>query len=200
MFAYCNNNPIVFADSTGYALFPTSKVMSDCHGCGSAGYGSTSVSSPGLLVGARAVVVAAKEILTGIANISEAIAATQVVKHLTGPHSVYVLYDEQNDSVEYVGRTTCVPARKAAHKRNPFRGDFRFIEVASNIPYFAARGLEQTLMLYYHTLNTSDKKNNQINGIRLNNDFLKDYIWAAKDIMGYAWNQVSNEVLYWAGI
>ena len=55
-------------------------------------------------------------------------------------------------------------------------------------------------MLYYHTLNTSDKKNNQINGIRLNNIFLKDYIWAAKDIMGYAWNQVSNEVLYWAGI
>lgn len=71
--------------------------------------------------------------------------------------------------------------------------------LADNLSYEAARGVEQTYMLYHHTINTQNKMNNQINGISPNNKKLGIYMEAAKGALGYAWNQVSNEVLYWTG-
>lgn len=39
--------------------------------------------------------------------------------------------------------------------------------------------------------------NNQINGINPFNPKLGVYKEAAVGMLGYAWNQVSNEILYW---
>ena len=63
----------------------------------------------------------------------------------------------------------------------------------------AARGVEQAYMLYYHTINTKNAMNNQINGISPHNVQKDVYLKAAEGALGYAWNQVSNEVLYWIG-
>lgn len=53
------------------------------------------------------------------------------------------------------------------------------------------------VMAYYHTINTANKMNNQINGINPFNPKLGVYKEAAVGMLGYAWNQVSNEILYW---
>lgn len=54
-------------------------------------------------------------------------------------------------------------------------------------------------MLYYHTLNTANKMNNQINGIGPKNPNGPKYVAAAEGFIKYAENQISNEILYWIG-
>ena len=54
-------------------------------------------------------------------------------------------------------------------------------------------------MSYYHTLNTTNKMNSQINGISPFNPGLGIYKKVAIGMLGYAWNKVSNEILYWTG-
>ncbi|NDO51810.1 hypothetical protein FMM75_22425 [Lachnospiraceae bacterium MD335] len=56
--------------------------------------------------------------------------------------------------------------------------------------------MEQTAMLYYHTLHTA-KGLNKINGISPKNKLAETYIAAAKGIAGYVTNQISNEILDW---
>ena len=70
---------------------------------------------------------------------------------------------------------------------------------ASDLSAEAARGIEQIEMLYYHTLNTSNKINNQINGISPNNKNLLKYMEAGRGALKYTENQISNEILYWTG-
>ena len=62
--------------------------------------------------------------------------------------------------------------------------------------YEEARGLEQTAMLYYHTLKTA-KGLNKINGISPSNKRVKIYMEEAKGVAGYITNQISNEILDW---
>lgn len=129
--------------------------------------------------------------------IAVAIKETQKSNDESGNYYVYVLMDVSKN-VQYVGRTKDPVARKNAHKANPFRKGLDFTIVASDLSYEQARGLEQTLMLYYHTLNPGNQTNNQINGISYNNDAKDIYIKKAEGILGYLWNQVSNDVLSWA--
>ena len=60
------------------------------------------------------------------------------------------------------------------------------------LTYDQARGLEQLLMVYYHTLNALNPANNQINGIRANNPKFRHYIDSANALFE---NIISNEVL-----
>ncbi|MBQ7326272.1 MAG: hypothetical protein IJW93_02205 [Clostridia bacterium] len=60
-----------------------------------------------------------------------------------------------------------------------------------------ARGVEQYYMLLYHTINTANPANNQINGISLKNPKLNIY---SKAVFDYFENQVSNEFLNWLGV
>ena len=84
--------------------------------------------------------------------------------------NVYLLYDEETDQIEYVGRTNNLAARKDAHKsKYSSRKDLEMIPIAKNISYGAARGLEQWAIEYYNTYNPvrfgGNAYNNQINGI-----------------------------------
>jgi len=101
------------------------------------------------------------------------------------------------DIVQYVGRTINVENRKKAHERNPFRAGLRMEILQSNLTLLEARVIEQACMAYYHTLNTADKMNNQINSLS------PQYWGAAKEValgvLDYGWNQVTNEILYWIG-
>ena len=58
--------------------------------------------------------------------------------------------------------------------------------------YYAS---EQAGMAYYHTINTVDKMNNQINSIAP--QYWGVYKELAKGVLDYGWNQMTNEILYW---
>ena len=113
-------------------------------------------------------------------------------------HTVYFLVDESG-TVQYVGRTTNSSARERAHSANPFRKHLRFEIFRSNLTAEEARGLEQILMIHYHTLNIKNKANNQINGISPYNPQLAQYMTAARTLLQYIENQITNEALYWMG-
>ena len=113
------------------------------------------------------------------------------------PHTVYGLEDAEH-KIQYVGRTTDLVARTAAHNANPARAGLKVVIFKEGLTYEEARGIEQTYMKYHHTINTKNAMNNQINGISKRNiEKAKNYLKAAKGKLGYEWNRVSNEVLYW---
>lgn len=121
-------------------------------------------------------------------------AESTLKKKANEKHIVYGLKDS-SENIQYVGRTKQITARKNAHQANPARKELKMIILADNLSYEEARGIEQVYMLYYHTINTKNAMNNQINGISPYNKKLGSYLETAKGALGYLWNQVSNEVL-----
>ena len=95
-------------------------------------------------------------------------------------------------TVQYVGRTKNIEARKKAHANSNARGHLTMHIFRKNLTYDQARGLEQLLMVHYHTLNALNPANNQINGIRANNPKYRHYIDSANALFE---NIISNEVL-----
>ena len=85
-----------------------------------------------------------------------------------------------------------IEARKKAHANSNARGHLTMHIFRKNLTYDQARGLEQLLMVYYHTLNALNPTNNQINGIRANNPKYRHYIDSANALFE---NIISNEVL-----
>ncbi len=111
-------------------------------------------------------------------------------------NSVYVLKDD-NGAVQYVGRTKNVEKRRVAHNANKARAGLRMEVIASGLNLPEARALEQAGMAYHHTLNTSNKMNNQINSIAPK--YWGVFKEVAIGVLNYGWNQMSNEILYWTG-
>ena len=99
--------------------------------------------------------------------------------------------------MQYVGRTNNVSKRRAAHNVNPFRSGLEMEVIASGLNLAEARALEQSGMAYYHTINTANKMNNQINSVSPN--YWSIYKDLALGVLDYGWNQMSNEILYWTG-
>ena len=75
--------------------------------------------------------------------------------------------------------------------------DSKMEVIASGLNLPESRALEQAGMAYYHTINTANKMNNQINSVS------PKYWGAFKELalgtLNYGWNQMSNEILYWTG-
>lgn len=69
--------------------------------------------------------------------------------------------------------------------------------IASNLTFAEARALEQAGMEYYHTINTENRMNNQINGIASSK--WKKFKEVARGALEYEWNRMTNEILYWTG-
>lgn len=145
---------------------------------------------------APALAVAGGGIIGGISAVTSAVAEKTVEKTAKRNHSVYVLKDDTG-TVQYVGRTTDVAKRAKAHEANPARAGLKPEVIQPNLNYVQARAVEQAAMAYYHTINTANKMNNQINVINPFNPKLGVYKEAVVGMLGYAWNQVSNEILYW---
>ena len=211
MFIYCENNPVNRLDLEGHfweavwngfvqsieqvgGVFAAAAGISQLDGPlpGLADLAGLAIAGGALLFCAGAAAVA------GIKNAAGS-AKKASDKKEEKIYTVYVLKDPAG-AVQYVGRTKNPGTRKNAHEANPARKNLLFVEEVSNLNYYEARGLEQTYMLYYHTINTANKMNNQINGISLKNPQLQRYLTAAEGALGYMWNQVSNEVLNWAGL
>ena len=111
-------------------------------------------------------------------------------------NSVYVLKDE-NGTVQYVGRTNNVAKREIAHRANPARAGLKMEVIASGLSLPEARALEQAGMAYYHTINTANKMNNQINSV--SPKYWGTFKELALGVLDYGWNQMTNEILYWTG-
>ncbi len=103
--------------------------------------------------------------------------------------NVYLLYDFKTRQIEYVGRTKNLLTREQFHGNSSTRGHLTMIPIAENIPYEAARGLEQMGIDYYNTYNPvkygGNAYNNQINGISPVNP-LRVFFYA--DAIPYALN------------
>ncbi len=102
-------------------------------------------------------------------------------------YSVYKLVDDDNN-VQYVGRTGNVAKTIYRHGHNPYRKDLTLEVIHSGLSYEQSRGLEQHYINYYRTLNKLNPKNNQINGVRKKNKRYEIYMKAAGEYI----SQVSS--------
>ena len=224
LFVYAFNNPIMFSDYTGnWPSLSTICAVVAVAACvvavgalcvATAGLASVAVAGGGtaliatattttaLGVASTAVKVAAVATAAAVTAKTAEDTAEQVKQQVSSTksvsHTVYALVDSEG-TVQYIGRTVNPATREAAHKANPNRADLTFTILATGLDYDTARGMEQSLMLYYHTLNTANKMNNQINGIGPKNPNGPKYVAAAEGFIKYAENQISNEILYWIG-
>ena len=178
MFAYCENNPVNLSDNSG-------------HEAVAIGVGAI----VGLVVAVAVVSYAATKFIGSIVS-EKSKTADRAARKNEKNNSVYILKDDKG-VVQYVGRTNNVVRRKAAHRANPDRAELEFEVIASELSLQEARALEQAGMVYYHTLSTAQKMNNQINGVA------PKYWGAFKEIalgvLKYRENVMTNEILYWAG-
>ena len=214
MFAYCFNNPVNMSDSTGnwsklstvfavvaVAAVAVAAVAVTIASCGAAAPVLAAAGSAAISTGAAATAtsVATGAMIVAGTSATAAVAASAVSEKTSRRNnSVYVLKDDDG-TVQYVGRTTNVSKREKAHQANPNRAGLKLEVIQPNLNYAQARAVEQAAMAYYHTINTANKMNNQINGISQSNPKMGVYKEAAAGMLNYAWKQVSNEILYWTG-
>ena len=180
LFAYCLNNPVNRFDDTGCMSRPKAQELTL----------NSTYDGVGIAVG----VVFAIAFSQTISQMSEVDSDGQKIS--INNHTVYLLKDESGE-VQYVGRTKNVEKRKVAHEANPERKGLDMEIVASNLTLAEARALEQSGMLYYHTINTANKMNNQINGVA--EKFWDFYKLVAIGTLEYAENQLTNAILCWLG-
>ena len=177
LFSYCFNNPVNMSDASG--AWPSwSQIFT--------GIAIAAVATGAMFIaGASATAAVTTGIIEKTAKKSE-----------ERNNSVYVLKDD-NGAVQYVGRTKNVEKRRVAHNANKARAGLRMEVIASGLNLPEARALEQAGMAYHHTLNTSNKMNNQINSIAPK--YWGVFKEVAIGVLNYGWNQMSNEILYWTG-
>ena len=191
MYAYCGNDPVNRLDPQGtfWACFFGDDTDTHFNGDRGSLGGTSSLGSALLAAGVCAGVLwyASNRQSNSLAGV-DTIEKTNL---RSKSYTVYVLVDAQR-TVQYVGRTTNLPARELAHKSS-HRSALHLKIIEENLTYSQARALEQTLMLYYHTLNRSNPINNQINGVSIRK--WPYYRLVAIDFLKYWENQLSNELL-----
>lgn len=147
-------------------------------------------------LGVATVAIKVAVVATAAGAISDTVEQKVEEKTTQQNNSVYVLKDE-NGTVQYVGRTNNVAKREIAHRANPARAGLKMEVIASGLSLPEARALEQAGMAYYHTINTANKMNNQINSV--SPKYWGTFKELALGVLDYGWNQMTNEILYWTG-
>jgi RHS repeat-associated protein len=216
LYAYCVNDPINRTDPSGnlstkwkniltivavaaIVVAVVALTVSTC-GAGTAvlAGGIELTFGIGVLTAGTALNVATIATVVGLAATVAVSVAEAKKTNSENNHTVYTLIDDSG-TVQYVGRTNDPTTREKAHKRNPARTNLKYKTVASGLSKSEARGLEQILMLEYHTKNTLNSMNNQINGISPKSSGLRVLMLAGMGAAKYLENQVSEICLDWTG-
>ena len=214
-FAYCGNCPINRVDYTGEswlgialtcfavaAVCVAAVAFAPAVAVAAAGVGIATTTSAVITAS-----IAVGTIATGAGIYASAKHASQAKSTISSSksydvlprnHTVYGLVDS-NGNTQYIGRTTNPERRQASHANNSYRSHLTFVPIATGLNAIEARGVEQIQMMYHHTINTSNKMNNQINGISPFNPNLPMYMAAGRGALSYLENKISNEILYWTG-
>lgn len=225
MYAYAFCNPVMYSDYTGnwpklsliftviaVTAIAVAAVAATVATCGAAAPAlalasgsiasscvaastATAAAAVATAVATDAMIVAGVSTAAGIAS---AVAERKIERRAQGNNTVYKLVDADGQA-QYIGRTTNIEARERAHKRSTYRGGLKMEIIATDLDYYEARGLEQIAMLECHTINTSNRMNNRINGISPHNRKLALYMEAGRGVAGYLDNVISDEILYWTG-
>ena len=191
LYTYCSNNPVGKLDKYGNVA----AIAGSLYG----GLAASAGSAIGAIFSAFGWGAVAGAIAYGIYKASKSIADTKVTtsfdikekkKSCDDRHNVYILVDDKS-RVQYVGRTTDLQARKNRHHNTDAKRDLTMVTIAKNICYEEARGLEQSLILKYNTLENSpgNYRNNRINGVSRNNDN-KDIYMNSVNLDNY-WNNLT---------
>lgn len=115
-------------------------------------------------------------------------------------YTVYVLREKNSDglkgTVRYVGRTKNRERREKEHLKDPIKGKLSFDPLFdSNLTLEEARGVEQILMIAYHTRNSfAEPGLNMRNGIGLGNPLLGKFMESGKNILA---NIAEDEIRNW---
>ena len=191
LYSYCENNPINRTDSDGNIAGAIVSGIAALGTVGTAIVGGLIVG--GLYLATREIV---KSVVVTATDLKSLVSSKPKTKEQQGIHNVYVLTDKNNNQkVEYVGRTTDVELRKKQHKTGP-KKDLEMVVILENASKELARGTEQGLIEYYETLNRGDSRNwnNKIRGVNpLNPNFEKymkstfDYLGEEIYVGGYKW-------------
>ena len=205
MFAYCLNNPVMYADDGGTwpslsQVFAAVAVAAATVAVVAACVATAGAAAPALITvagtvvnttavaGAAAAVAGEAAAVAGAAFTAAAVA--KKVEQRQKSYTVYFLGDETG-TIQYVGRVTDSGYRQRMAYHEATRGltpQYAY----SGLTYEEARGLEEIGMVECHTLNKNNPVNNQIHGISGTNKKARTYIDAA---LGYLSNRAENTLL-----
>ena len=199
MYAYCNNNPVVFSDSSGcYIDFGYDPEIGPPLGWGYAGLGGSAagVSTAGAGSGSVSAADAVAAVVVGVGAV---IAST---KKPSDPYTVYFLCaaEDSSETIIYVGRVkTANYSKRMNYHKSVGR---KLVGKIDGLSYEVCRAIEQGGMMYYHTINQNNKINNQIRGVGHRNSARSAYINAAVKLVedGLYPNNMLLPASYWANM
>ena len=205
MFAYCLNNPVMYADNGGTwpslsQVFAAVAVAAATVAVVAACVATAGAAAPALLTVAGTVVntaavagAAATVAGEAVAAAGVAFTAAAVARKTEQPKSTYTVYFLQDDTstIQYVGRVKDSGFKRRMAYHEATRG-LTVKYACHGLTYAEARGLEEIGMIECHTINKNNPVNNQIHGISGTNKKAGRYIDAA---LGYLENKAENILL-----
>lgn len=179
LYAYANNNPILFADSNGNFAISMSigTLVSAVLISAAAAMAIRPIVRETVGIVSNVIASAKTAIQSRVTATTKAKTTTSIKPQAPEPreHNVYVLREQATKIVRYVGRTKDKDATERRHKANPARTDLKFDPVVENVTKEEARGLEQMLIIDCRTLRRGNYMYNQINGVSAKNPKYKLY-------------------------
>ena len=145
MFAYCGNNPVIYADPSGRILNPAINSRYEATNIDGLNSGAGGAGGASLII-----TIAAFDAIEELAGKIKAWVAAAEGTSERRNHHVYVLQDPNSDYlVKYVGRTNDPARREREHRndfRHPERADYRMLVLVSGMTKEQAMLLEQVLI------------------------------------------------------
>ena len=190
LYTYCKNNPVRYVDYTGHNAAALNDIFQ--------GLANTWNEAKEVIIGAltsgltlNPYIMIAAGAVAGTYYLSQVDWSSRTGSNNAGKkeYTVYVLRNpsvkgkDGNYKVEYVGRTKNEAQRKSQHQSNPYKSQLIFDIKRRGLSYEEARGLEETLIIKYGTLNRGNYMNNQIHGISPMNPKYDRYMSAADALL-----------------
>ena len=201
MFAYCLNNPANCVDMYGYASFACLDgelnplgMGRDWTGAGGGGIAVAFSLALGVIGLSEANRKTEKKVYVPPKS-AEKEATQSDTRNQGRLYSVYWMSAEgdKTKKIVYVGRVTM----EGAKQREEYHKTKGRIKQGSydNLSWEEARGMEQVLMIYYHSIMKGTPIYNQINGVSLTNRFYNRYWFQSINYLELLGNKMEEDIL-----